>query len=113
MAFLPCGPRANLEIRSMSPGMRSTLPSPPAGRLAGLQPAAQLGAAACGHRARGPALGELDAAGAGEVQELLALVGLARGAQEQPAQEDDREDRALDHHDRAGGALVGQRREAV
>ena len=38
--------------------------------------------------------------------QLLALLALARGLQEQPAEEQDRDDRALDHHDRARRALV-------
>ena len=48
-----------------------------------------------------------------EVEQLLALLGLARGAQEQPAEQPEREQRLLHHHDRAGDVLVGQRRDAL
>src|SRR3954471_6645348 len=82
------------------------------GRLsAGLEALAQLGAAAGGHGAGRAAVGELDAAGGGEVEQLLALLALARAAQEQPAEQADGQDRALDHHDRAGRVLVLQRRD--
>ena len=42
----------------------------------------------------------------------LALLALARGPQEQPAEQHDRDDRALDHHDRARRALVVGGRDA-
>ena len=42
----------------------------------------------------------------------LPLLRLPRGLQEQPAEQQDRDDRALDHHDRAGRALVVGGRDA-
>ena len=66
--------------------MARRLPAlPPVARR--LEPLAQVGAAAGGDRARGAALGELVAARLGEVEQLLALLGLARGAQEQPGEQ--------------------------
>ncbi len=47
-----------------------------------------------------------------QFHQRLALLALARGAQEQPAEQQDRDDRPLDHHDRAGGALVVGGRDA-
>ena len=40
------------------------------------------------------------------LDELLGLLSLAHPAHEQPAEHADRHDRALDHPDRAGEALV-------
>jgi hypothetical protein len=65
----------------------------------------------CRHRARRALLGELHAAGGRELEQLLALLALASGAHEQPAEEHERHDRSLDHHDRSGDALVGRRRD--
>src|SRR3954453_6041700 len=56
-----------------------------------LEAGAQLAAAARRDRPRRAAVGEPDAAGGGEVEQLLALVALARGAHEQPAEEQDGE----------------------
>src|SRR4051794_32587652 len=75
------------------------------GRLA-LEPLAELGAPPGGDRAGGAPVGELDAAGGREVEQLLALLARARSAQEQPAEAPDGEDRALDHHDRPRRGLV-------
>src|SRR3954453_11504487 len=70
------------------------------------QPAAQLVAAAGRHRSCRAALVELDAALGREVEQLLALLALAREAQEEPREQADGQKRALDHHDRAGDVLV-------
>src|SRR4051794_13445289 len=77
------------------------------GTLVGLhEAAAELLAASGGDGPRRAALIELDALRRGEVEQLLALLPLARRLPEQPPEEQDREDRALDHHDRAGDVLV-------
>ena len=46
------------------------------------------------------------------LEQLLPDLTLLRHAQEQPGDRDDRDQRALEHHQRAGEALVGLRREA-
>src|SRR4051794_17895937 len=58
------------------------------------------------HGARGALLGELDAVLGRELEQRLALLALARGAREQPAEQQDGDDRALDEHDRPRRALV-------
>src|SRR3954470_4401452 len=80
------------------------------GRLERLafDPVAQLGPATGRDRARRTTLVERHAAPAGEVEQLLALLALARGAHEEPAEQAQGHDRALDHHDRAAGDLVGE-----
>src|SRR4051794_7402392 len=89
--------------------MPRTLAHPPSV----LDALSQLRPAARGDGPRGPALVERDASRGGEVEQLLALLALARAAQEEPAEEADGEDRALDHHDPAGDDLVGLRRDVV
>ncbi len=45
------------------------------------------------------------------LDELLPHLSLLRHAQEEPGERDDRDERALEHHQRPGEALVGVRRE--
>src|SRR3954447_10628576 len=102
-------PASTVAMRTTTSTMRSVRDRPIARaypRLGLVDPLAQRVAATGGDRARGALLGELDPARGGELDELLALLALARGAQEQPAEQQDRDDRALDHHDRARRALV-------
>ena len=58
----------------------------PTGLLA-LDPRPQLGAPAGGDRPRRAALVERDATRGGQLEQLLALLPLARAAQEQPAEQ--------------------------
>src|SRR3954454_19715103 len=44
------------------------------------------------------------------LQQLLAQLALARHAQEEPGEGDERDDRSLDHHHGAGHALIRERR---
>ncbi len=93
-------------------GRRSGLPDAGAarGRPTGLPGAGEApGRGRRPRRSRRAGLGEVEAPGAGEVEKVLALLALAGGAQEQPAEEPEGEDGLLDHHDRPGEVLVGQR----
>ena len=75
-------------------------------------PFAQRVAAARRDRSGGAFVGELDAVRRRQLDQRLLLLALARRAQEQPAEQADRDERALDHHDRARRALVVGRRDA-
>src|SRR3954471_20480755 len=62
--------------------------------------------------ALGAALVEGEAALLGQLEQALALRAFARYLEEDPGEDAEGEEGALDHHDRAGGALVGDRRDA-
>src|SRR5918998_342140 len=84
-SWRPCGDLASLEMVLKSDAMwAARYPED----LRGTQdPPAQLVPAAGCDGTRGAALVEGDAAGLGELEQLLALLPLARGAQEEPAAE--------------------------
>src|SRR5687767_2543779 len=86
--------------------LASIAPTPSADAL--LEPRSAAG----GDRAGGAPLLEHDAAALGEVEQALALLPLAGTAEEEVGEGAERDERALDHHDRAGGALVGERRDS-
>src|SRR3954452_25174670 len=64
-------------------------------------------------RARDPAIVDRDAAGLRELAQALAFLGLARGLEEQLAEEPERDDALLDHHDPTARDLVRERVPAV
>src|ERR1700727_3194957 len=80
---------------------------------AALETPAKLASASRGDGTRGAFLGQLEPLRAGVVEQILALLTLARGAQEQPTEQPECEEGLLDHHDCAGDVLVGERRDVM